>query len=80
MANNSLPSYEACTRPADPFSDGVFYNERPLSHALPLFLLQIVIMVFTSYAIYFFLRRYNQPRVVSDMIVKPCHPSLSLLE
>ncbi|CAL9097435.1 unnamed protein product [Musa acuminata var. zebrina] len=68
MANNSSPNYEACTRPSDPFSDGVFYSEQPLSHALPLFLLQIVIMVFTSYAIYFFLRRYNQPRVVSDII------------
>ncbi|CAL9135421.1 unnamed protein product [Musa textilis] len=68
MANIYISGDNGCKQPPDVFSNGVFYQDNPVGHVFPLFLLQIVLIVFTSHAIHLVLRPLKQPRVVSYMI------------
>ncbi|RRT62857.1 hypothetical protein BHM03_00021366 [Ensete ventricosum] len=73
MAGNGAFHAAVCDAPADDnnlFSDGgVFYGDDPFGHVMPLFMLHIVVIVFTSRAVYLLLRPLRQPRLVCDIIV-----------
>ncbi|CAL9086602.1 unnamed protein product [Musa acuminata var. zebrina] len=68
MADVHIFGDEGCKQLPALFSNGVFYQDNPVGHVFPLFLLQIVLIVFTSHAIHLVLRPLKQPRVVSYMI------------
>ncbi|KAJ8480194.1 hypothetical protein OPV22_023921 [Ensete ventricosum] len=84
MAGNGAFHAAVCDAPADDnnlFSDGgVFYGDDPFGHVMPLFMLHIVVIVFTSRAVYLLLRPLRQPRLVCDIIsgvlLGPTLPSL----
>ncbi|KAJ8458841.1 hypothetical protein OPV22_031767 [Ensete ventricosum] len=68
MADIHVFGDEGCKQQPNLFSNGVFYEDNPVGHVFPLFVLQIVLIVFTSHAIHLVLRPLKQPRVVSYMI------------
>lgn len=51
-------------------SDGYFQGDNPLDFALPLLILQIVLVVVVTRFISFLLKPFRQPRVIAEIIVR----------
>ncbi|KAK7284210.1 hypothetical protein RJT34_18952 [Clitoria ternatea] len=49
-------------------SDGAWEGDNPLKHALPLLIIQTVLVVFLSRTLAFFLKPLRQPKVVAEII------------
>ncbi|WCJ34710.1 Cation/H(+) antiporter 18 [Euphorbia peplus] len=66
MASNG--TVVACPKPMKATSDGVFQGENPLEHALPLAIVQIVLVVVLTRLLGFALKPLRQPRVIAEII------------
>ncbi|KAK9668355.1 hypothetical protein RND81_13G054600 [Saponaria officinalis] len=64
MAHNA----SACPSPMKATSNGVFQKESPLNFALPLVIVQIVIVIVLTRSLAFLLRPLRQPRVIAEII------------
>lgn len=58
-----------CPGPMKATSNGAFQNESPLDFALPLIILQIVLVVVFTRLLAYFLKPLKQPRVIAEIIV-----------
>ncbi|GMI63362.1 cation/H+ exchanger 19 [Hibiscus trionum] len=65
MANTTAPP---CLVPMKATSNGAFQNENPLDFALPLLIIQIILVVSFSRLLSFALRPLRQPRVIAEII------------
>ncbi|XP_047328606.1 cation/H(+) antiporter 18-like [Impatiens glandulifera] len=57
-----------CPSPMKATSDGIFQGDNPLDYALPLAILQIVLVVVLTRVLAFLLRPLRQPRVIAEII------------
>ncbi|KAK9698508.1 hypothetical protein RND81_08G109700 [Saponaria officinalis] len=64
MAQNAT----ACPKPMKATSNGVFQNENPLDFALPLVIVQIVLVIVLTRTLAFLLKPLRQPRVIAEVI------------
>ncbi|XP_074264946.1 cation/H(+) antiporter 18-like [Silene latifolia] len=64
MAHNA----SVCPPPMKATSNGVFQNESPLDFALPLVIVQIVLVIVLTRTLAFLLRPLRQPRVIAEVI------------
>ncbi|KAH9617980.1 hypothetical protein KSS87_011359 [Heliosperma pusillum] len=64
MAHNA----SVCPPPMKATSNGVFQNESPLDFALPLVIVQIVLVIVLTRTLAFLLRPLRQPRVIAEII------------
>ncbi|KAL1195569.1 Cation/H(+) antiporter 18 [Cardamine amara subsp. amara] len=65
MATNST---KACPVPMKATSNGVFQGDNPIDFALPLAILQIVIVIVLTRVLAYLLRPLRQPRVIAEVI------------
>lgn len=65
MAHNA----SSCPGPMHATSNGVFQGDNPLDYALPLAILQIVLVVALTRILAFLLRPLRQPRVIAEIVV-----------
>lgn len=70
------PQDIVCYSPTSIIPGGIWHGENPLDFSLPLFILQVAVVVLTTRAMYFLLKPFRQPRVVAEIIVSLL-PSLS---
>ncbi|TKY60437.1 Cation/H(+) antiporter 15 [Spatholobus suberectus] len=49
-------------------TDGIWQNDNPLHYSLPLFILQLMLVVITTRLFVFILKPIRQPRVISEML------------
>ncbi|KAI3935135.1 hypothetical protein MKX01_031402 [Papaver californicum] len=49
-------------------SSGIWQGDNPLDYALPLFIMQLVLVVFFTRLIVFLLKPFRQPRVIADIL------------
>lgn len=66
MASNATKS---CPAPMAATSNGVFQGNDPLDYALPLVILQILMVVILSRLLAFLFRPLRQPRVIAEIVV-----------
>ncbi|EEF51282.1 cation/H(+) antiporter 18 [Ricinus communis] len=66
MASNGTVA--SCLKPMKATSDGVFQGDNPLDYALPLAIVQIVLVVVLTRVLAFLLRPLRQPRVIAEII------------
>ncbi|KAL9230979.1 hypothetical protein vseg_006259 [Gypsophila vaccaria] len=64
MAQNAT----ACPKPMKATSNGVFQNENPLDFALPLVVVQIVLVIVLTRSLAYLLKPLRQPRVIAEVI------------
>ncbi|CAH2080216.1 unnamed protein product [Thlaspi arvense] len=67
MATNTSTGH-ACPAPMKAASNGVFQGDNPIDFALPLAILQIVIVVVLTRVLAYLLRPLRQPRVIAEVI------------
>lgn len=58
-----------CPSPMKPTSNGAFQGDDPLHFALPLAILQIVLVLIVTRGLAFLLKPLRQPRVIAEIIV-----------
>ncbi|XP_068651988.1 cation/H(+) antiporter 18-like [Aristolochia californica] len=58
----------ACPTPMKPTSNGVFQGDNPLDFALPLAILQILLVLIVTRGIAFLFKPLRQPRVIAEII------------
>lgn len=59
-----------CYKPTMITTAGIWDGEDPLKFSLPLFVLQLTVVVVTSRLLAFLLRSLRQPRVVAEIVVR----------
>ncbi|XP_021757591.1 cation/H(+) antiporter 18-like [Chenopodium quinoa] len=64
MAHNDT----TCPKPMQATSTGVFQGENPLDYALPLVILQIIIVIVLTRTLAYLLKPLRQPRVIAEII------------
>ncbi|CAO2837692.1 unnamed protein product [Amaranthus hypochondriacus] len=57
-----------CPKPMAATSTGVFQGENPLDFALPLVIVQIILVIFLTRTLAFLLKPLRQPRVIAEII------------
>lgn len=50
-------------------TEGIWNNDDPLKYSLPLFILQLMLIVIVTRLFVFILKPLRQPRVISEMLV-----------
>ncbi|KAK3017651.1 hypothetical protein RJ639_003268 [Escallonia herrerae] len=65
VANNETI---VCYAPQMVTSKGIWLGDKPLKFSLPVFILQLLLIVATSRLLHFFLKPFRQPRVVSEVL------------
>ncbi|XP_021757593.1 cation/H(+) antiporter 18-like [Chenopodium quinoa] len=58
----------ACPKPMQATSTGIFQGENPLDFALPLLIIQIILVLVLTRTLAFLLRPLRQPRVIAEVI------------
>lgn len=59
-----------CYAPTMVLSNGIWASENPLSYALPLFILQLILIMLATSTVAFILKPLRQPRVISEILVR----------
>lgn len=73
-AVNKSDSTVVCYAPTLITTNGIWQGDNPLNYSLPLFILQLTLVVVTTRILVFILKPLRQPRVISEILV-----SISLL-
>lgn len=68
MANKSDDTI-VCYAPTMITTNGVWQGDNPLDYSLPLFILQLTMVVVTTRMLVFMLKPLRQPRVISEILV-----------
>jgi hypothetical protein len=59
-----------CYAPTMITTNGIWQGDNPLDYSLPLFILQLTLVVVTTRALVFLLKPFRQPRVISEILVR----------
>uniref|UniRef100_A0A7N2KYN3 Uncharacterized protein n=1 Tax=Quercus lobata TaxID=97700 RepID=A0A7N2KYN3_QUELO len=62
--NDSL----VCYAPTMITTNGIWQGDNPLDYSLPLFILQLTLIVVTTRALVFLLKPFRQPRVIAEIL------------
>lgn len=65
-----------CYAPNMITTNGVWQGDNPLDYSLPLFILQLTLVVVTTRALVFVLKPFRQPRVISEIVVSNSSSSM----
>lgn len=68
-AGNQTTDNIVCYTPTMITTNGVWQGENPLDFALPLFILQLTLVVVFTRIIVFILKPFRQPRVIAEILV-----------
>ncbi|KAI4324194.1 hypothetical protein L6164_023751 [Bauhinia variegata] len=68
MGDNATVSHMICYNPTKITTNGIWQGENPLEYSLPLFLLQLILVVAATRLFVFILRPFHQPRVVAEIL------------
>uniref|UniRef100_A0A2C9UQ35 Uncharacterized protein n=2 Tax=Manihot esculenta TaxID=3983 RepID=A0A2C9UQ35_MANES len=68
MAGNSSEDAIVCYAPTMITTNGVWQGDNPLDYSLPLFILQLTLVVVTTRFLVFILKPFRQPRVISEIM------------
>lgn len=58
-----------CYSPTMITTNGIWQGDNPLDYSLPLFILQLTLVVVTTRLLVFILKPLRQPRVISEILV-----------
>jgi len=58
-----------CYTPTMTTTNGVWAGDNPLNYSIPLFILQITLVVFVTRFFVFVLKPFHQPRVIAEIMV-----------
>lgn len=64
-SNNSV----VCYAPTMITTNGIWQGDNPLDYSLPLFILQLTLVVIVTRAMFYILKPLKQPRVISEILV-----------
>jgi hypothetical protein len=59
-----------CYAPTMITTNGVWQGDNPLDYSLPLFILQLTLIVVSTRVLVFLLKPFRQPRVISEILVR----------
>lgn len=68
-AANKTDETIVCYSPNMITTNGVWQGDNPLDYSLPLFILQLTLVVVTTRLLVLVLKPFRQPRVISEIIV-----------
>ncbi|KAG8659081.1 cation/H(+) antiporter 18 [Manihot esculenta] len=66
MASNATAA--SCPKPMKPTSNGIFQGDNPLDYALPLAIIQIILVIVLTRILALLLKPLRQPRVIAEII------------
>ncbi|KAK4400396.1 Cation/H(+) antiporter 15 [Sesamum angolense] len=66
-----------CYSPTMITTNGIWQGEDPLDFSLPLFVLQVTLIICTTRMLVFILKPFRQPRVIAEILVSLAIPSSS---
>lgn len=69
QAANKSDDTIVCYAPNMITTNGIWQGDNPLDYSLPLFILQLTLVVVTTRVLVFVLKPFRQPRVISEIIV-----------
>jgi hypothetical protein len=69
LANKTDDSI-VCYAPTMITTNGVWQGDNPLDYSLPLFILQLTLIVVATRVLVFLLKPFRQPRVISEILVR----------
>lgn len=69
MSNSSSESTIVCYSPMMITTIGIWQGDNPLDYSLPLFILQLALIVVTTRLLVIILKPFHQPRVISEILV-----------
>ncbi|KAJ7945230.1 Cation/H(+) antiporter like [Quillaja saponaria] len=67
-ANNKTENAIVCYAPTMITTNGIWQGDNPLDYSLPLFILQLTLVVVTTRFLVFILKPFRQPRVISEIM------------
>lgn len=70
MTANASKDTIVCYAPTMITTNGVWQGDNPLDYSLPLFILQLTLVVVTTRLLVFVLKPFRQPRVISEIMVR----------
>ncbi|XP_057740867.1 cation/H(+) antiporter 15-like [Arachis stenosperma] len=65
---NNTDNYIVCYAPTMITTNGIWQGDNPLDYSLPLFLLQLTLVVIATRIFVFILRPFRQPRVIAEVL------------
>ncbi|CAL1393674.1 unnamed protein product [Linum trigynum] len=68
MAGNQTDQTIVCYAPTMITTNGVWQGDNPLDYSLPLFILQLTLVVVTTRILVFILKPFRQPHVISEIL------------
>ncbi|EEF46053.1 Na(+)/H(+) antiporter, putative [Ricinus communis] len=68
MKNTTTEDTIVCYAPTMITTNGVWQGDNPLDYSLPLFILQLTLVVVTTRLLVFILKPFRQPRVISEIM------------
>jgi len=69
MEANKTDDYIVCYAPTMITTNGVWQGDNPLDYSLPLFILQLTLVVIATRIFVFILKPFRQPRVIAEVLV-----------
>ncbi|KAL3818209.1 hypothetical protein ACJIZ3_004114 [Penstemon smallii] len=67
-SNKTTEQTIVCYAPTMITTNGIWQGDNPLDYSLPLFILQLTLVVVTTRVLVFFLKPFRQPRVISEIL------------
>ncbi|XP_027361493.1 cation/H(+) antiporter 15-like [Abrus precatorius] len=67
-ANNDTDEYIVCYAPTMITTNGIWQGDNPLDYSLPLFILQLTLVVAATRIFVFILKPFRQPRVIAEIL------------
>jgi hypothetical protein len=67
--NKTSDDYIVCYAPAMITTNGIWQGDSPLEFSLPLFILQLTLVVAATRIFVFVLKPFRQPRVIAEILV-----------
>jgi len=69
VPSNKKDDYIVCYAPTMITTNGVWQGDNPLEYSLPLFILQLTLVVVATRIFVFILKPFRQPRVIAEILV-----------
>lgn len=66
---NKTDAYIVCYAPTMITTNGIWQGDNPLDYSLPLFILQLTLVVAATRIFVFVLKPFRQPRVIAEILV-----------
>lgn len=67
---NETNNTVVCYAPSMITTNGIWQGDNPLDYSLPLFILQLTMVIVTTRVLVFLLKPLRQPRVISEVLVR----------